>query len=406
VRERHCIVGLPLKWALATHSVIPKLPDADVSGFLQIEAERGFPTDVTMLQVASSRLASSLGEGHVTFVGIPRNHVERLQQVLRAAKLKPISFSLGVVALQPARTDDADGVLALVVGDNYVGLQITCGGGVAALRALEGAVEEGGGRKLHSDLIAREARITMGQLPADLRDSVKRVRIFGPREQVQTLADEIRQRFESGGLRVEIVSVYPPNEFGRTIPADTAVSEAFSLAARQLVGRDDPFEFLPPRISGWQRVTTKYAPGKLRKAAAVAAAVVAIVIALFGIQQWRLTQLRSEWKGMSTKVQDLEGVSERINQYRPWFDTSFRCLNILKGLTTAFPEDGSLTAKTVEIRDMNTVSCSGNAENYSVLARTIHQLNTVNGFTNVNYQVRGKAPTQFTLDFRVENGRL
>jgi len=33
-------------------------------------------------------------------------------------------------------------------------------------------------------------------------------------------------------------------------------------------------------------------------------------------------------------------------------------------------------------------------------------LNMVNGFTNVNYQVRGKAPTQFTLDFRVENGRL
>jgi hypothetical protein len=349
---------------------------------------------------------SSSGEGYATFVGIPRNHVERLQQVLRAAKLKPISFSLGIAALQPARTEDADGALALVIGDNYVGLQITCGGGLAALRALEGAVEEGGGRRLHSDLIAREARITMGQLPADLRDSVKRVRIFGPRDQVQLLADEIRQRFETGGLRVEVVSTYSPDEFGRTIPADTAVSEPFSLAARQLIGRDNPFEFLPPKISSWQRVTTKYAPGKLRKAAALAAAAIVVVIALFGYQQLQLAKLRSEWKGMSVKVRDLEGVSERITQYRPWFDTSFRCLSILKGLTTAFPEDGSLTAKTVEIRDMSTVTCSGNAENYNVLARTIHQLNTINGFTNVNYQVRGKAPTQFTLDFRVENGRL
>jgi hypothetical protein len=38
-----------------------------------------------------------------------------------------------------------------------VGLQITCGGGVAALRALEGAIEnEGGRRTLHADLVARE----------------------------------------------------------------------------------------------------------------------------------------------------------------------------------------------------------------------------------------------------------
>ena len=40
VRERNCVVGLPLKWALATHVEIPDLPEADVASFLQIEAER------------------------------------------------------------------------------------------------------------------------------------------------------------------------------------------------------------------------------------------------------------------------------------------------------------------------------------------------------------------------------
>src|SRR5215470_2083736 len=47
VRERHCVVGLPLKWALTTHTRIPELPEADVASFLQIEAERGFPCDVS-----------------------------------------------------------------------------------------------------------------------------------------------------------------------------------------------------------------------------------------------------------------------------------------------------------------------------------------------------------------------
>ena len=32
VRERHCVVGLPLKWALTTHLEVPELPEADVAG--------------------------------------------------------------------------------------------------------------------------------------------------------------------------------------------------------------------------------------------------------------------------------------------------------------------------------------------------------------------------------------
>src|SRR5262249_52406861 len=157
---------------------------------------------------------------------------------------------------------------------------------------LEGAMEsEGGARVLHGDLVAREARITLGQLSADLRDSVKRIRIFGPRDQTQKLADEIRPRFEPGGLKVDLVTTYPPNEFGKTIPSDTQVSAAFSLAARPLVGRSGPFEFLPPKVSAWQRATSKYAPGKLRKVGAAAAAVALVVIGLFGYQQWQLTRL-------------------------------------------------------------------------------------------------------------------
>ena len=339
VRERNCVVALPLKWALAAHAQIPKLPEADVPAFLQIEAERGFPTDIATLQMVTSRFASASGEQHATFIGIPRNHVERLEQVLRAARLKPVSFSIGIMALQPPK--ETGGVLALVVSDHHVGLQVTCGAGVAALRALEGAMDsEGGARVLHGDLIAREARITMGQLPADLRDSVKQIRIFGPRDQVEKLAADIRPRFEPGGLRVDLVSTYPPNEFGKTLPPDTAVSGAFSLAARQLVGRADTFEFLPPKISAWQRTTSKYAPGKLRKLAAAAAAVVLIVIGLFAYQSWQLSRLRSQWSKMSAKVGELKKTQSMISTYRSWFDRSYPCLTILKDLTSAFPENG------------------------------------------------------------------
>src|SRR5436190_22435625 len=39
VRERHCVVGLPLKWVLTTHVEVPDLPESDIDSFLQIEAE-------------------------------------------------------------------------------------------------------------------------------------------------------------------------------------------------------------------------------------------------------------------------------------------------------------------------------------------------------------------------------
>jgi hypothetical protein len=30
VRERNCVLGLPLKWVLATHVDVPQLPEADI----------------------------------------------------------------------------------------------------------------------------------------------------------------------------------------------------------------------------------------------------------------------------------------------------------------------------------------------------------------------------------------
>src|SRR5262245_1091915 len=40
VHERRCVLALPLKWALTAHTKIPEIPEADIAGFLEIEAER------------------------------------------------------------------------------------------------------------------------------------------------------------------------------------------------------------------------------------------------------------------------------------------------------------------------------------------------------------------------------
>ena len=108
---------------------------------------------------------------------------------------------------------------------------------------------------------------------------------------------------------------------------------------------------------------------------------------------------------MSTKVRELDGLQQQIQHYRPWFDESFRSLTILRRLTMAFSEDGAVTAKTLDIRDGNTVTCTGTARDNAALLRTLNQLRTTEGVTDVKLQtIRGKSPMQFTFDVRYGSG--
>jgi hypothetical protein len=407
IKERNCLVALPLKWALTTHAELPELPESDVDSFLQLEAERGFHSDISTLHFAASRSQSKSGKQHAFLAGIPKNHLTLLEQALRAAKLKPLSFSLGITALQPPGVESSNGVLALAIGETHVGLEVTSGGGVAALRALEGALEMDGSRRvLQSELVAREARITLGQLPADVRDTVRRIRIFGPRDLAQQLADELELRLEPMGLKVELVTRYATDEFGLQLPSDTPVSAPLSLAAGQLAGRKPPFELLPPRVTAWQQMATRYSSGKLRMAATAAAALFVIVAGAFGFQQWQLSSLRSQWLAMSPKVKELDAVTQQIHQYRPWFDDSLRALTILKEITAAFPEEGSVSAKSVEIRDLNNVTCTGTTQNSEALFTIWKNLRASGRVTDLHSPtIRGnKPPMQFTFDFRWNEG--
>lgn len=406
VRERQCIVGLPLKWLLTLNTEVPPLTEVDAAGFLQLEAERGFPSDVATLRVAGSHCPLSAGKQLATQVGVPNSHLALLEQVLQSAKLKPVSFAIGLAALQPPAAETSHGVLALMIGESHVGLQISCGGGVVALRTLENAIETGGGgRALQAGLVARETRITLGQLPPELRDAVRRIRIFGPGNLAHQLADEMELRFEPMGLGIEVVAGYAANEFGIQLPAEAPVSPAFSLAARLLVEQPPVFEFLPPKPTAWQQIAAKYSSGRLQSVGAVAAGVVLIVVGVFAFQQWQLVRLQSQWSAMSAKVKDLDALQQQILQYRPWFDDSFTGLSILRQLTLSFPEDGVVSAKTVEIHEGNVVTCSGVASDNTALLRTLNQLRAAPGVSDIKVdQIRGKSPMQFSFVFHWGKG--
>ena len=114
---------------------------------------------------------------------------------------------------------------------------------------------------------------------------------------------------------------------------------------------------------------------------------------------------------MSPTVTELEDLQQQIRKFRPWFDESFRTLSILRKLTEAFPEDGVVTAKTFEIRELSSVSCSGVARDNQAFLRMLDQLRATKEIAELKVDsvrggdsVRGRTPIQFTFNFHWDAG--
>ena len=154
------------------------------------------------------------------------------------------------------------------------------------------------------------------------------------------------------------------------------------------------------------QLAKKYTSGQFGTVGAVAMGVVVIIALIFLVQQIQLWRVRSQWSHMAVKVADLQDIQNQIRFYRPWYDESFRTLAILRQVTLAFPEDGSVTAKSIEIRDSgSTVICSGNTRDIASVLAMQAKLRTQPGVSALKLpQIRGKSPMQFSFDFKYGNG--
>jgi hypothetical protein len=410
IRQRRVAVCLPMTWVLTLQVKVPELSDADRASFLQLEAERGFHSGPDSLLSATSLFKAPGGETFATLLAAPRNHLATLERVLRAAKLKPVIFAIGTTALQPPAGDN-ERVIALAIRTNSIDLQVSGGGGIIALRSLDGAIEtQGAQKRLSADLIAREIRITLGQLPEGLADGPGKIRIFGQGEMTRQFVNDISPRLAAMGLKTEAVELVTTANFDKPLPPEIAASPAVALAAAWVRGADARPDFLPPRIQQWQQfLSSGMAKKRLVWAAEAAAGAVFCVAVAFGWQQWEISTLTSKWSAMEPRVKELSADQEQIRKFRPFYDRTFRDLRILKHLTDAFPDDNSVSAKTIDVHDLANVSCSGVARDNDAFVRVFTKLSDdTNEISHVHPEVRGQKPMQFSLSFQfgeeVENG--
>lgn len=403
IRERRCVVGVPPEWVLSLHTALPDLPEEDVQSFLEIEAERGFPHSTDQLQRAVSR-AQSRAASYATQLAVVRDQVRHLEAVLTAAQLRPARMGLAIAALPDAVPGEGRGNLTAVVSDSNVNVLVSAGGGIVAIRTLDNVFEaEGSERRVLADAVARELRITLSQLPDDLRESLRELRVVGSGAMTDQLARELETRVRGIGLDVRRLTSSNGVEHGLKIVGDAPLCGALSLAAQFLSDPSSALNFLPPKPTFWQQMSARYSGKRLAYTAGIGGAVAVLVCGLFMFQSFRLSQLQAKWKSMETKVKDLEQLQTQIRTFRPWFDQNLTSLGILRRVTEAFPEEGSVTAKTVEIRNQSTVSVTGTTRDNSDLLKTLDRLRTAEEVAAVKVDtIRGKSPMQFTFNFQWE----
>lgn len=405
LRERHCAVSLPLSWALALTIPLPDLPEADLASFLEIEAERNFPMGLDSLALANSRFQTQEGKKYATLLAVPKDHILRLERAVKAARLQPLSFTPGLTALPSFLGPSApDGTLALYPGDSGISLQVSCGGGVAAVRTLAGTVQVNGSpRHIDCDHVSREIRITLGQLPPDVRQSIRHLCILGRSTAAEELASQLPPRLKSLGLASS--PCFPGDGSTRILPEDASFSPALLAAATHLAGRPAPFEFLPPQTSAWQHLAGRYSSRKLLWTGATAGVAVLLVALAFLIQQWQLSRIQSRWAAMRSQVAEAEHLQQQIKLFRPWFNQSPHSLNVLRKLTEAFPEDGVVSTKRIEIRNAINITCNGIARDKQALFATQDKLRATAEIQSlqteqIREQSRGNSPFQFTFNIR------
>jgi hypothetical protein len=287
------------------------------------------------------------------------------------------------------------GRVIVAVETTGVTLLAAAGGGIAAFRTFEASIESEAGEKIiNGAAVARELRITIEQVPADLRLELKQLFLTGDSTMVRQLAESLAGWARNAGLTI-ISSDLPEKNLAAEI--------AEQLALRWLEAGTLALDFLPPRPSQFARLMARYTSKRLATAGFAVGAVALIASLAFAWQEYRRWSLHSAWNAMATQVVALDAVQARIDEFKPWYDTTHRSLTIMMRVTECFPDNGSVTAKSFEVHgNANTiVSISGTARDNASLLRVQEQLRKAKEVQGLKIeQIRGKTPLQFTLTFR------
>ncbi|MBN1517812.1 hypothetical protein JXA32_14705 [Candidatus Sumerlaeota bacterium] len=394
MRGGRCVLCAPMSLFYSCLIETPPISGEDLESFLALQAERNFPWPAQDLIWRSIFHESEERKRYALLIGLPLSKVNHLREAFAAAGLELVSIHTNISAFSGAQPASR---IHLHLSPEGVEIGLLREDKPVALRMLAGCDPS----SLDARTLAREMRVTLGQIPPALSDTIHEVQISHATDAQARDEERIQQSLEGIGLRMKRFAPAVRIDWDDPAAALAAPSAPMLIAARTLSGGSVAPNFLPPKINRFQQWQSSIASRRMLWIGGTAAMIVVIVALMFFWQQQRLTHLERELTSLSEDARQAETLQTKIRAYRSWFDRSARVLTIANQLTGAFPETGSVWARDLEIRENGQVICSGSARSNADWLKMRDALSQSPGVTNLQVnQVRGDSPLQFSFSYQ------
>ena len=381
------IFCVPAAWCLSHRVEMPLLSDEDAADFLATEAERTLPLPLNDLVYTTSVFDSiDAGTGAAIFA-LPNTRLQWIHALIASAGLTPRAILPDVVGYM--NHGDAGVRLIVIASGHEVEVAMTLDNALYLLRSLGPGTQD-------AAALARNLNLTISRLPQALQTAVTSATLYAESSIATTLADAFA--FTAPQIEWQVRPLEASSEIG----ADKALFAAVLWHLKRPLAH---LNFLTHTVQPFQAFLRQIRQQRVATLLGVTAGIIFIVMVSLFWQSHKLQSLESQRADLGVRAERLRGLQAKISAYRSWFEDEPETLEAMKQLATVFPRDGSVTLRSLRIRDRFQVTCAGNAASNAAWLTVLETMRSTKSIEGLSVgSVRGEAPVDFTFTYRVRTG--
>ncbi len=398
---RRAVVGLAAKWVLAKEVEAPPAAPEALAGILGIQAERVFSMNTDELVFDYCGKTSVSEKSQVLLLAARRQTVAQIKELAEAAALQVQSITVSAFACgcAPSENGSACGY-GLYTRPTYCEFWGHSDGSPRFIKHIP--LEVNGSLSGYADLltttIQRQVLLSSRHNQAPPHHVTTYDACGLSDEALSQLNKRLAPQINLCNGRPGLLSVMP----GHLQEAGSVAAAAVALAAVR--PESLAVDFLNPRIGEKKAVSHK----RILVWAGVAAAVLLVALGVF------LAGWQSDRREIATYTEQLKEISEdlavaqdvvaRLTYAESWLSAEPRFLNCLRGLTLAFPEEGSVWATSLAMNESGTGSVVGKASSPESVQDVVDKIRGDQAFADVKTihiqdAGRGAREKEFAISF-------
>ena len=390
------VIGLSGKHAVGTELQLPPLKDMSMlPGILKFNLEKQ-----TMLHSDDTLVDFSGTPGPVAselfIVSVLRKKIDAVKAVLLAAKIKPVSLTLRILAVDVSKGSGLR--YGIIVDQNSAEIVITQDGIIKTMRYIPLPVADRSEVSAAAKIAGQLRRLIIDEIASNTPVKVRLVN--------NSDHPELRQAIADISNSIEFVEPNQQIDYGQS---STSCRLAADLAQKYMSDEKMQIDLLNSHINDKKE-------SRLRKVLPKIIAVAAVLLAgiAYLVMDWRMdtnavASYKAELESIADEVKGSQEVIDRISYARRWYDTIPRYLDDVKELTLLFPERGDVWLNSLAVDEEFNQVITGKAIEERAVLDVLSKIEQSEHFSNVKMlyirqTAKNSAVVSFAINFQYGQG--